>query len=281
VGLFGVFGVHSAGDKTVYSGYVIDRIIFHNSKLFPFEVQSVDECLFGFRKHEYPGTDPNLGFHLYGTDLCCAYRERGKKAVVIDAICFHNSQSVQSHTLKHSEKYFASTLWKKYLPITTPVSKLTVDGHQESFTEGVERLADARQFSELHQFLQDKQIETKVLRTLVSKLLKDKQLEAAFVLAANIHPTLREQHGIATALCLGGAKMGIDTEMNAGLQILRRLLAEMTLEEQKNFYKKEIMPFLLPMLNEAVSAFDKVLTGKLLHLMSSCFMEMPEAQANG
>ncbi|MBF0097703.1 MAG: hypothetical protein HQM04_15155 [Magnetococcales bacterium] len=59
VGIFGVFGVNSAGENPVYSGYVVDRIIFHNSKRFPFEVHSVDECLFSFRKSEYPGTDPN------------------------------------------------------------------------------------------------------------------------------------------------------------------------------------------------------------------------------
>ncbi|MBF0098327.1 MAG: hypothetical protein HQM04_16975 [Magnetococcales bacterium] len=196
--------------------------------------------------------------------------------MVIDVACFHNSQSVQSHTLQQSEKYFVANRWKKYLPLTTPVSKLTTDGNVESFAEAVERMADNRLLSELQEFLRNTKGEAKDLRILVTQLLQKKKLEAAFVLASNIHPSLRIHRGVTIALCLGGAKMGFDEEMEDGRQLLQQLLAEMSSEEKKKFYTSEIMPLLSPMIHDALFGLDKPLTKRLLGIVSCCFVDMPD-----
>lgn len=122
VGVFGVYGINCRDGKAVHSGFVLDRTadLCHGGP-FPVQVESLDEVLLGFRRDEFPGTDPNLGYHMYATDIVCAYRERGQSAVVLDAICLHNSphSNEEAPGFAASTEYFSKSKWKKYFPLIT------------------------------------------------------------------------------------------------------------------------------------------------------------------
>lgn len=120
-GMFGVYGVCLRDGKLINHGHVMDRHCHLNySKALPAVVDSVDELLIGFRKESFPGTDRMLGYHLYGTDLACRYRDGGRSAVVVDAPCFHNSSLGFSVPAGYLESMpYLKTSWHKYLPLAT------------------------------------------------------------------------------------------------------------------------------------------------------------------
>lgn len=125
--LFGVFGARSCDGESTRHGAVMDRRWYLNSlDDFPVKVDSVDELLIGFQKKDYLGTDHVLGYHLYGTDLACRFRDSGKTTVVVDALCFHNSGL--GGTLP--PEFFAGIphlreKWQKYLPLATSCGTIT------------------------------------------------------------------------------------------------------------------------------------------------------------
>jgi SAM-dependent methyltransferase len=119
--MFGVYGVRWNNGEVIKHGHVMDRhwSLKHDNKL-PAEVDSVDELLIGFRKDGFPGTDSSLGYHLYGTDIACRYREIGKSAVILNAPCFHNS----GLGVNLPPEFYAGipalkAKWSKYLPLAT------------------------------------------------------------------------------------------------------------------------------------------------------------------
>jgi len=120
-GMFGVYGVCLRDGKVINHGHVMDRHCHLNySKALPAVVDSMDELLIGFRKKDFPGTDPLLGYHLYGTDIACRYRDAGKAAVVVDAPCFHNSSLGFNVPAEYLESMpYLKTNWRKYLPLAT------------------------------------------------------------------------------------------------------------------------------------------------------------------
>lgn len=119
--IFGVYGARMQGDANVRHGCVMDRHWYRNDGgTFPAEVESLDELLIGFKKAGYPGADAALGYHLYGTDIVCGYRDQGKTAVTVDALCFHNSGLGG----KLPPEFYAgikhlTAKWGKYLPLAT------------------------------------------------------------------------------------------------------------------------------------------------------------------
>ncbi|WP_130470536.1 glycosyltransferase [Candidatus Magnetaquicoccus inordinatus] len=271
IGIYGVYGVNSASERPYSSGYVLDRVLFHNSRIFPYEVHSLDECLFAFRKSGYPGTDPKLGFHLYATDLCCAYRDKGQKAVVIAAICYHNSMGVQSHTLQNSIRYFTSTRWEKYFPIHTPVTVLMKREERESFAQVVARFAQNNQLEEMSRYLQQDGVRAsgEEVLAVVKDLLAENKVDFAFVLALGVKQALHEQSHIALALALGGIKLSFRNEAEYGRKKLQQAIGQLTVEERESFYQQQMTPLLLPLLQEAVLKGDKALAAQLLELMPS------------
>lgn len=91
----GVYGVAGRGDAARRVGRVVDRDrLLAEPVPLPAAVDSLDELLLAVRRDAGLRLDPALGFHLYGTDLCRAAAERGRAAVVVDALAFHNSLSV-------------------------------------------------------------------------------------------------------------------------------------------------------------------------------------------
>lgn len=121
--LFGVYGVKVVRNTVQIFSYVLDRHSLQQSNhlQLPALVDSIDECLFGFYRSDYPGTASELGYHLYATDLCNRLRSAGKETVVISAMCFHHSNL--GDTLPqafHEAGRVLTATWPQYLPIATP-----------------------------------------------------------------------------------------------------------------------------------------------------------------
>jgi hypothetical protein len=119
--MFGVFGVRSRNGEAIRHGHVVDRHWYlKHDDVLPIEVDSIDELLIGFRKEGFPGTDPLLGYHLYGTDIACRYREQNKAAVIINVPCFHNSGlGINLPPEFFSGIPYLKANWSKYLPLAT------------------------------------------------------------------------------------------------------------------------------------------------------------------
>jgi SAM-dependent methyltransferase len=120
--LFGVYGACIDAGTHLRHGCVMDRHWYRNDGgEFPVSVESLDEMLFGFDRDSFPGADDALGYHLYGADIACRYRELNKLTVVVNALCFHNSGL--GGTLPadfFSRMAQLRSKWPKYLPLATP-----------------------------------------------------------------------------------------------------------------------------------------------------------------
>jgi 2-polyprenyl-3-methyl-5-hydroxy-6-metoxy-1,4-benzoquinol methylase len=125
--MFGVYGAKFENGSSVHHGCVMDRHCYlNNGSPFPANVDSLDELLFGFEKQNYPGSDTTLGYHLYGADIACRYRELKKNIVAVDALCFHNSGlGFSLPTQFNNSSAIISKKWQKYLPLATPCMIIT------------------------------------------------------------------------------------------------------------------------------------------------------------
>lgn len=134
IGMVGVYGAGQRGGQTVLSGHLIDRHMtrIHPDPL-PAVVESVEDCLFGFRKAHFPGMDSALGYHLHATDLACQLRVRGKQTLVVEALCYYNSVrgGGEPPEFVQSVRYLAMK-WGHYLPLATPRYVIPQVGRKES-----------------------------------------------------------------------------------------------------------------------------------------------------
>jgi hypothetical protein len=53
----------------------------------PASVSTLDELLLVIPSSTHLRFDPDLGFHLYGADICLTAQERGLAVVALDAAC--------------------------------------------------------------------------------------------------------------------------------------------------------------------------------------------------
>ncbi|MEO5363475.1 MAG: class I SAM-dependent methyltransferase [Magnetococcus sp. DMHC-8] len=122
VGLLGIAGATLRDGQAVYSGGLVDRHMtrIHAGPL-PARVDTLEDCLFGFRKSDFPGMDPALGYHLHATDLACTCRARGLEVVVVEALCYHNSERGPGEPPEFmaSARHLAAK-WRDSLPLATP-----------------------------------------------------------------------------------------------------------------------------------------------------------------
>ena len=129
IGVAGVYGVgeviepqHSGQPlQAERIGWVVDRgRMLRDGPELPAQVAILDELLLVVRRDAGLRFDPDLGFHLYGADICLQARERGLAVVALAALCHHNSRSVGlPEAFYRSAEVFARK-WSHWLPVATP-----------------------------------------------------------------------------------------------------------------------------------------------------------------
>jgi SAM-dependent methyltransferase len=121
IGVAGVYGVVETPSGQRRVGHVVDRDILRAEETaLPCPVATLDELLLVVPRGTPLRLDGSLGFHFYGADLCLAARARGLEAVALDALCFHNSRTVDvPDAFLTSARRFAQK-WSAQLPIATP-----------------------------------------------------------------------------------------------------------------------------------------------------------------
>jgi len=87
----------------------------------PVKVRSLDECLLVLPKTTTLRFDPALGFHFYGTDIAL----QAKTAVVLDAMCHHNSKPRLEDAFHKSQGVFAAK-WRARGELPVQTSCVTV-----------------------------------------------------------------------------------------------------------------------------------------------------------
>ncbi len=134
IGVGGVFGVLDRRVPFDAIGHVVhrDRLLTHRS--LPADVDGLDELLMVVPRGTPLRVDAALGWHLYGTDLALQARARGLRAVVVDALCHHNSLTGRvPWKYRESERVLARK-WESALPIHTNLSSIDswlIDGSGE------------------------------------------------------------------------------------------------------------------------------------------------------
>ncbi len=103
IGVAGVYGVGAAittdepgqplGAERI--GWVNDRgRVLRDGPELPARVATLDEIVLVIRRNSGLRFDPELGFYLYGADICLQAHEQGLAVVALAAPCHHNSCSI-------------------------------------------------------------------------------------------------------------------------------------------------------------------------------------------
>ncbi len=134
IGVAGVYGVGPVqygpgGPAARRIGWVEDRgRVLSEGPGLPAAVATLDELLLIVRRDSPLRFDPDLGFHLYGADLCLQASESGLAVVALGAPCRHNSRSVGlPEAFVASARAFARK-WAHRLPVATPCVVFDRDG---------------------------------------------------------------------------------------------------------------------------------------------------------
>jgi SAM-dependent methyltransferase len=126
-GVFGVYGVVRRGAFLTRAGYVVDRDrVLQEHVPLPAVAETLDELLLAIPKDRAGSFDPALGFHFYGADYCL---RSGSPAVIIDALCFHNSGHVGVSPQFHESARLFTAKWSQRLPLVTPSAVIDVQGN--------------------------------------------------------------------------------------------------------------------------------------------------------
>ena len=110
-------------------GWVVDRgRMLRDGQELPARVATFDELLLIVKRDSGLRFDPDLGFHLYGADICLQASEQGLAVVALAAHCRHNWRSVGL-----PEAFFASAQvfarkWRHRLPVATPCAIIDSGG---------------------------------------------------------------------------------------------------------------------------------------------------------
>ena len=89
--------------------------MLHEPHELPARVATLDELLLVVPKTTPLRFDPELGFHLYGADLCLQAAERGLAVVAIECLCYHNSRHIglPEAFFKSAEVFARKWAWEK------------------------------------------------------------------------------------------------------------------------------------------------------------------------
>jgi hypothetical protein len=131
-GPIGVAGVYGVGDVIARHepiqplaaeriGWVVDRgRMLRDGPELPARVATLDELLLVVRRDCGLRFDADLGFHLYGADICLQARERGLAVVALGALCHHNSRHIGLGEGFHESAAVFARKWSHRLPVATP-----------------------------------------------------------------------------------------------------------------------------------------------------------------
>jgi SAM-dependent methyltransferase len=123
---FGVYGVVRRGAFLTRAGYVVDRDrVLQEHEPLPAVAETLDELLLAIPKDRAGSFDPALGFHFYGADYCLRC---GLPAVILDALCFHNSVHAGVSPQFHESGRIFTAKWSQRLPLVTPSAVIDVQG---------------------------------------------------------------------------------------------------------------------------------------------------------
>jgi hypothetical protein len=155
IGVAGAYGVGEVelprsqrlplGAKRV--GWVVDRKrVLRDGPELPARVATLDELLLVVRRDTTMRFDPELGFHLYGADICMQARERGLAVVALEALCHHNSASVGLPDAFFASAEVFARKWRHRLPVATPCAIIDRQGRVQPLgntTYEAQSIADA------------------------------------------------------------------------------------------------------------------------------------------
>jgi len=99
-----------------------DRLLSHRS--LPADVDGLDELLMVVRRDTPLRVDPDLGWHLYGTDLALQAQRHHLRVVVVDAPCHHNSLTGRVPSKYRDSERVLARKWRDQLPIHTNLSSM-------------------------------------------------------------------------------------------------------------------------------------------------------------
>jgi hypothetical protein len=129
VGVAGVYGVRDVESPrsprlplaATRAGWVVDRKrVLRDGPDLPARVATLDELLLVVRRDTTVRFDPELGFHLYGADICMQARECGLAVVTLEALCHHNSASAGLPDAFFASAEVYARKWRHRLPVATP-----------------------------------------------------------------------------------------------------------------------------------------------------------------
>ncbi|WP_103334271.1 hypothetical protein [Pseudotabrizicola formosa] len=106
-------------------GEIIGRV-----PLQPEPVVSFDEMLIVLRRSSgLRFDDAQPGWHMYGTDIVCRARAAGQGAYALGLPCIHNDRFHDGLGADFTQSYrWMQAKWPQFLPIQTPVTKLSGSG---------------------------------------------------------------------------------------------------------------------------------------------------------
>lgn len=136
----GVYGVQADG---THVGHVFDRDRWLGQPVTAaVPVRSLDELLLAVRVGSGVCASPQLGWHLYGTDVCLAAQARGLQSLVVTGPCEHwsllprvdeRADRVARQALREVAQAYGRSAevllqrWPQAAPIHTPVMPLPAD----------------------------------------------------------------------------------------------------------------------------------------------------------
>ena len=127
VGIAGVYGV-GAVDRSQEGTLAAERIgwvrdrghLLHEQAELPGAAMTLDELLLVLPRGTPLRSDPDLGFHFYGADICLQARYHGLAVAVLGAFCHHNSRSIGLPAAFFPSAGSFARKWASSLPVATP-----------------------------------------------------------------------------------------------------------------------------------------------------------------
>jgi hypothetical protein len=139
-GPIGVAGVYGVGEVIVPDdptrplgaeriGWVNDRgRLLRDGPELPARVATLDERMLVVRRDTALKFEPELGFHLYGADICLQAHEQGLAVVVLGAPCHHNLRGVELPKEFYDSASVFARKWIHRLPVATPCAVVNRGG---------------------------------------------------------------------------------------------------------------------------------------------------------